>query len=193
MKLGQCKMGSWGNDKKSGKMFLVPGKKSNIFGKRGEDRKMQTTTHTLKIGSWNLSDSHGGSFSADQMIDAYQKGKAAAIQQAQEAVANKMSSGLYKSGDMVIKAIGLLKELGLDPLSAFLRIGGNQEFQALIGLSEEDFLSEAMLEAYLKLAEMELAYGSEQFRITFSLADLEGEIDISAIHADGYIFELSES
>ena len=151
---------------------------------------MSTKTLTVIEGSWEVTVSREDTYSSDEMIDAYLQGHKEGIEQAKALVTQALEQGIKRSGEIAQLAVSYFSELGVFPSQVFLRANSAFDFSILVGISESDLLSDKVMQIYDYLAIVEEENSEEFFNITFTISDLDGEVDETEIRIDGYFLKL---
>lgn len=153
---------------------------------------MEAKTISTLDRSWEVAIPSEGTFSSDEVIDAYLKGQQDALENATRLIAKTLDEGVQQCAFISKEIISFLKNRSFSPSTAFLRINSPFSFDALIGVSEADFLSEEMFEVYEFITDLEEENNKEFFHISISVSDLGDDFDEEAIFADRYLLKLKD-
>ena len=147
---------------------------------------MRAQIHT-KISGENVEniDAPNGWFTANEMHDAYLKGKEKGKKHFIDSVNKTLSFNLPLAATLAEKFIAHVEELySIKVPAAYLKIEEIAKFSVLFLVPKEDFLSPKMRNAYILAEEFE--HKENSFEISFSFTILSENIKEENINSDGY-------
>lgn len=161
-----------------------------------ELKSSRLTQSSLWVKEVSVAESYGATyFSADDVIEAYYRGKTDALESTKKLILEKLSTNVNKAGADTRRIYEHAKtNIGFHPISAFLRIESWDNFTVLIVIPENEFLSDRILELYDFIAKVEQTVKDEWYNLNVSLCTIgsETEIDYKPLHSDGFMLALSE-
>lgn len=150
-----------------------------------ESKALNIITHINTPKEWQVVE---GTYSCDDLIDAYLKGKQDRLIEIEKAMYKNLTENAYKTCDIVFEVINKFKKSGFKPKDVFLNIISWDYFKALILISERDFLSDGFLKMYNYISEVEKNNKTDYFRIEFMVSDTENFLPEKA-ESDGFIIK----
>jgi len=155
---------------------------------------MQTlSSHNQKThisSNWVKSSPSKKYFTSDQVIDAYQTGKKEGLDLTDKLIKDKLSTNIELSGKYTFEIIDKMKEQGLNPTNAYLRINSWSDFDILILLPEEELLNDSIYSFYSFLAEFQEAKSNELFEFVVSFLAKKDGLNEGKLYSDGFYFSL---
>tara|TARA_R110002124_G_scaffold157576_3_gene324656 strand:- start:447 stop:932 length:486 start_codon:yes stop_codon:yes gene_type:complete len=155
---------------------------------------METTTKTDDVNSWQDWESTNASaeyFSADDIIDAYQKGHSEAIGKFKDLIKDKIKTNIKETSNNVISLLEDLKDYEFYPDNVLLKIDNWDQFYILFIISEEEFLSPNILDIYQMISDYEDKVKNELYNLTISICSKGEGFNLKKIASDGYILQHS--
>jgi len=133
------------------------------------------------------------SFSANELIDAYQQGKEEGRDELFSILDETVRRNLKKAFGQSEKLFGYLeKNTKVTPEKVFMRMESPTEFCSLFLVSEADYVSEEMLEVMKEAKSRELEIREQAFSLTFSFMALSEHTSEASILSDGFNFSYPE-
>ena len=132
---------------------------------------------------------HEKSYSANDMIDAYFKGKNAQYEENQKIIKNLIEENLDHSQKVCEEFCDLLKQNGFKCSFVTFRIIDPFNFDAIFAVSKESFLADNFNEAYRMAREMRKKITTKIFNFTFIFMPLTDSLDTEKLLSDGYIMK----
>ena len=126
-------------------------------------------------------------FSADQVLNAWYKGKKDAIVELEQQQVETIENSFNSSGEATRKVFQFLDSIGIKPLSAHLNPKGMSKHTIIITVSEDDYFSDNMLQAYGLVRSIEKDLNPE-LDLMFMFMDDDGNIDLNKLVNDGFNF-----
>lgn len=145
--------------------------------------------NNLNIDSWQLSTTGAKLYSADAVIDAYLKGKKEGLEQTQKAAIQQLESNIRKAATHTLKVFEYLKEQGITPITAYLKLDRFDVMEVMFTLEDEDLLNDKITSVYDYVCSFEEAVSEELYNITFGFVDQGPEFNESLLRSDGYVFK----
>lgn len=139
--------------------------------------------------TWERTEPQKHLYTSSDVIDAYLQGQKDGLKQEKQLVYNRLAENVKKAGKHTCRVLSKMKESGITPEDAFLRIESWNTLTVLILLSENDFLNPRMLSIYQFVSQLEKEVDEEMYRFQISFCDREDEIDMDHIYADGYMYK----
>jgi hypothetical protein len=158
---------------------------------------------SLHFEGWEISaplDQHAlqrgeDSFSADDVIDAYHRGKTEFRQEIDTVRVKVFNDNMGQVTSVVATALMKLMENGYTYYRVYLRTDHWFAYEVLVLVAEDAFVDDGFEAIYQFITEQEQATQSDQFNITFSFVPVgKNALDLvnnTAITSDGYIYRLS--
>jgi len=143
----------------------------------------------LAPANWEFTSPGEKLFSSDHVIDAYLKGKNEGLEHAQRLVIEKLIANIDKSGKNTRRILEFLKQISINPISAFLKINSWDDFSILIILPQSDYLGDKIILAYNFISELEEEVTEEFYHLQVSFCDTEDTIDSNSIRSDGFVLK----
>jgi len=141
-------------------------------------------------GTWQFTEHKRESFTYDDIIDAYIKGKKEASKENLVLIKEKLKENLKKAGKQTSEVISKLKDKKIEVHAAHLKIYNWNEVEVLFIVPQAHFLDPGFLKAYEIVTELEKQYyEGETYSITFSFVDNSENLDKNKIESDGFILE----
>ena len=130
------------------------------------------------------------SFTYDDMINAYLKGKEEATKENLAAIKKLLLDNLKKAGEQTSEIITELKNKDIEVRSALLKIHNWNEVEVLLIVPQDNYIDPHFLEAYDLITKFEKEFYEEEiYSITFSFVDDNDYLDKDKIESDGFILE----
>ncbi|UTA66668.1 hypothetical protein [Emticicia sp. 21SJ11W-3] len=138
---------------------------------------------------WSLTPSAENFFTSDHVIDAYIQGKKYGLEEKTRLIIKQLSQNINKSAENINAIFGVFKEHEIRTISGFLRVNDWEDFDILIVVSEEDYLSEKMLDLYNFIGEFEDKVKEDFYKLSVSIIGVADTFDEGCVSSDGYIFK----
>lgn len=149
---------------------------------------MSTTVKNIKPRQleWNFSENEkdSGGFSANNVVDAYLKGKSTAKDEVYDNIQKELNSHIESIGNQTNALLSFIQSVGIVPFDVLLRINSLKSFDVLIIINEKDFLSNNMNKVYkyvLDISKLEHCF------YNFNFVSKEG-LNMDAVSSDDYHF-----
>lgn len=153
---------------------------------------MPTTTSKNKLPSINWesyktknSDS-SDNFSADNVIDAYYDGHKTGLKQKENEFKELFKKNFQLSSSNTEKVVDELKKLGFEAESAYLNIKSISEFEVLIVVKEDDYVSDNFMKIFRYSRAIEKECRENSFYLNFSYATKGENFNIKRVRAEGF-------
>lgn|GEM_PF-1025991 len=143
----------------------------------------------LAPATWERTEPQKQLYTSNDVIDAYLQGQKEGLKHEKQLVYDRLAENMEKAGNHTYRVLSQMKESGITPEDAFLRIESWNVLTVLILLSENDFLNPKMLSIYQFVSQLEKEVDEEMYRLQISFCDREDAIDMDHIYADGYMYK----
>ena len=131
-------------------------------------------------------------YTADELIDAWEKGRQDGFVRGQGAVRRAMESllqaNLTKAFQLSEDVFTEINDAGADCRSIFLRIDDVDQFSALFLIGEDDIVSDNINEIYAIASDWEGKANTAEFVYEVMLVPFNENTNFAKIEADGYRF-----
>jgi hypothetical protein len=128
-------------------------------------------------------------FSSDDLIDAYLKGRKDAVDSEKQMRFEKLETNLDKAKNLSEKIYEMIKEDGFKCNRVKLKIKDIYNFSSIFLINENDYLNDRFLNIYKKSIRLKKEVNSDKtFDFTTIFAPINDEVEINNMLADGYIF-----
>ena len=149
------------------------------------------STKTKSAVAWEvkprITEDHKKSFSADEVIDAYFKGKKDQKDEDNKILMEKFGKNLEKAQEVIEKFFLELVSKGIQCKFLRLRASKITEFDSIIVVEESDFASDKFEDIYNESINLASDVNSDTFRINFSFMPYSEHIKTEKLIADGYL------
>lgn len=123
-------------------------------------------------------------FTADEVLTAYTKGKDSVENQIKKQIFNGLEVSSVSSSYLWEK----LKSLSIEIIDMYLRISDVDEFDSLVVLKDKDFYNKEKRWKAYEIAQ-ELNSGIKQLDIKYSFMPMSEYIDVNLIFSEGFVFK----
>jgi hypothetical protein len=157
---------------------------------------MQTKTTTksaalLSEDQWNLPEgvekfSEGHVYFAKRV--GYHQGFAEGVEQEKKEIDNRIQNNLIVAGVDTSKLVNAMREIGITPISANLKVVSESSLRVLVTVSDEDFLKEDFLRIYSIAREIQDNSKTEVYSIYFSFVNRSPSFDAELVELDGFTY-----
>lgn len=154
-------------------------------------KKEVSTDALVWKGAESVSPKGDETFDANEVIEAYFHGKKAGRDETFEIVSEKFKQNIVQLAE-VADEIGssVLEQIGIEFLNTFMKIESPTNFKLLFTVSEVDYVSDEILDAYEIISSFEEEHQTKTFRFLTSIVDETEEFDVNLVHADGYLIRV---
>ena len=147
-----------------------------------------TEMHT-KVESWSLpTDSELLEYTSNQMIHAYTTGVKEGMEQDEKLFQKQIKDNSKSAGEDTHKVIAHLKSVGINSISAHLRIESRYSIEVLITVSDSDFAKDLFSEIYSFVNALQEKSKTDFYTVIFSFINRSSEFDIDMVKSDGFMF-----
>ena len=148
-----------------------------------------TTTQNATTKGWEPLKQKEDTYTANDLIDAYIKGKNDGLDQAQRAIYKLLDDNIKLSIEVTAKVTTYLKGVNFTPQTAYLKVYAWDNLEILISVPEEQFLDDSFLGAYKFVGDVESSTNNDHINLCFSFISISDQMDENHIASDGYIFK----
>ncbi len=146
-----------------------------------------------QISDWQISplkqEKGKETFSADDLIDAYLKGRKDAAGFDKQMRMDKLDTNLEKAKELSVKLYNSINGLGFKCSSIKLKIKDIYHFSSIFIVNEEDYINDDFLKVYKESMTLKNKANKEKtFDFTTIFAPMHSKVEINNMLADGYIF-----
>lgn len=138
-------------------------------------------------------------FSADFVLDAYDRGRSIGFHEGQESWRALVEQTFSANGKTITELSHAIKEnvgaAGYDVLAIYLRVASWDEFDLLVIIPESHFCDDDFDTLYPRLYRLVDEATTDTFRCTFSFVPVDTDPDpnhppynLQALHGDGFLF-----
>lgn len=131
-------------------------------------------------------------YTADELIDAWEKGRQNGFVRGQGAMRRAMESllqtNLAKAFQLSEEIFSEINDAGADCRSIFLRIDDVDQFSVLFFIAEDDIGSDSINEVYAIASDLEQRTNTAEFAYELMLVPFGENTNFAKIEADGYRF-----
>jgi hypothetical protein len=132
-------------------------------------------------------------YNCDAVIEAYLKGEKDGLKNEQKVLFNQFTENVERTKSIIVNLLTNIEEAGFKPITAYIKFDSFDVFQALISVSEEDFVEDEFLKIYGRANEVERKIKDELYSLNFSFIPITANtVEDSIIH-DGYVIRLKKS
>lgn len=149
---------------------------------------MSVNTTSSNIHSSELPSEHFNGkieFTSDDVYDAWLKGKNHLGDEVRKILTRTIPLSTSKLPDILQK---IVKESGIEITHAYMKVDGLSAFQVLCIISQDDYLSANMRQAYIIASEIEAITYDNSYNFYFSFIMQSDDLSIDCIRLDGYNF-----
>lgn len=139
-----------------------------------------------KSTAWDKYSNEDLKFPADSVLDAWETGKSDGKKEQVEVLKQVLVDNVNAIAEDVVELVGRLNQRQLPVTLALLKLVGINDFTILVGINEDDFLSDKMNDAYTICNEIELSR-RHKFTLRFTFVGDDGNLDLDEIKADSYL------
>jgi len=133
-------------------------------------------------------DELGEVFSADDVIDAYFKGRIDQVSQDKQLQLNQLKENLKKAISLSEQLFKFINDKGFKGYQVFLKIKSIYSFTAFFLVDEDDYCSDAFMEVYEQTIAIKKSENtSKMFDFTTILTPNNDFFDKDSLRSDGYI------
>ena len=152
---------------------------------------MNTVAETYTSQNWKPTSPGSETYSSNEVIDAYLKGKEEGIKQKGKLILNKLKENAERTTGATGKVFNFLHKKKFNPIAAYLRLNSWDSLDILITIPEKEFISEKLLTVYSFVSRLENELETDFYNITFSFADEEDDFDREHLVSDGFVLRYS--
>ena len=128
-------------------------------------------------------------YSSDDLIDAYLKGRKDAADSDRQMRFEKLESNLDKAKELSEKLIGIINKEGFNCNIIKLKIKDIYNFSSIFLVNEDDYLKDEFLKIYKRSIQLKREVNSDTtFDFNTIFAPINSDVEINNMLADGYIF-----
>lgn len=139
-------------------------------------------------------DKSNGFFSADEVIDAYFKGKSDQVNAHHQVLLDKFKENMQKTEKVAKQIAAKLKASNLKCLSIHLKAKDIYSFYLLVLVDEASYLTEKFDDIYKFSLELRRnVNNSSTYNLAIMFAGVEKELNMNKIISDGYFYTFSET
>jgi hypothetical protein len=132
-------------------------------------------------------------YNCDAVIEAYLKGEKDGLKNEEKVLFNQFTKNVDKSKSNTVILLKAIENYGFKPIMAYIKFESFDIFQALISITEDDFVKDDFLKVYDTAIKLEDEIKEELFSLNFSFIPIgKHTIEESIIH-DGYVIRLKKS
>lgn len=137
---------------------------------------------------WEVKEIKKDTFSSDDLINAYFKGRTDQADQEKQLRLEKFKSNLDKAQDLSENIFGYIKSNGYNCNRVYLRVKDIYSYTSLFLINEDDYCNDAFLKVYDKTIQVKKEVNNSNiFDFTTILTADNENLDHKALLADGYI------
>ncbi|MDF3822396.1 hypothetical protein P3G55_21025 [Leptospira sp. 96542] len=138
-----------------------------------------------KADNWEVTEGDK-SYSGDQVISAYLKGKKDGLEQDQKLRLERLITNVNKSAEYTAKIFENIKSNRLNATFARLKINSWENFSIIIGIPENEFITENMLDIYNFATNLESELENDLYHLEFSFVGINEYFNVNSLTSDGY-------
>ena len=97
-----------------------------------------------------------------------------------------------RASDHTLEIISLLRNKGLHPSSACMRISDSESFEIMILIPEKEFLGKGFSDVYDRITAYEIHHSDEEYLIRFSFCPMSKSFNEKRLALDGFRFRHKE-
>ncbi len=147
------------------------------------------TGRDVNWGNQTLKTRSKDSFTSNEVMDAYFKGKKDGLEFSQKVLLKQFSANIDSSLKYTAQVVDKLTDLSFKPINAYLRLKSVQHFDVLLTLPEEDILNEDILHIYSFLGKFEKKVHDEMFAINYTLSSHNESFNEQLLALDGFVLK----
>lgn len=132
-------------------------------------------------------------YTCDAVIEAYLTGEKNGLKSEQKVLFNQFTDNVDKSKKNTLEFLKLIESFGFLPKGAYIKFDSFDLFEALIAVSEIDFVKDEFLKIYDELIKLQNSKNEELYKINFSFVPVTTELDEANIMYDGYVIRYKKS
>lgn len=134
----------------------------------------------------NWEEQKGASFSEDDLIDAYFKGKKEEKTTNEKLFHKTFQDNLVMATGTAERFIHQVKEKGLNIITALLKVEDLFRFRVMIVVSEDDYIADSFSDFILMSSALKSEVDQDTFTINFSFTYHSDDLSDDCLAADGY-------
>ena len=134
----------------------------------------------------NWEEQKGASFSEDDLIDAYFRGKKEERTTNEKLLHKTFQNNLVTATGTAERFIHQVKEKGLNVIAALLKVEDVFMFRVMIVVSEDDYIADSFSDFILMSSTLKSEVDQDTFTINFSFTYHSDNLSDDCLAADGY-------
>lgn len=142
--------------------------------------------------NWELPQDSKNSFSSDDVVDAYIKGKRSVLEQNKKAIYSQLEGNIIKAGNDTELIAKHLSSKGISVTDIYLNPESWNQFVIMIVIPESDFLDDKILSIYDFLSDYEIKVSNDMYNLQFNICGASGSLDISCVESDGFVLKYNK-
>lgn len=153
---------------------------------------MNTITETIDSGNWEetIKDSGFSITEVERFIEeSYSRGYLARNKEIRTKIRAIFNANLNQTNQILASLVMYLNELGIYPITAYLKIDPIANFSVILIVKLEDYISAGVLQAYDWMSDMEKNVRNENYNLDLSFMDDDANLNHEYLNADGFRFK----
>jgi len=153
---------------------------------------MKIISDSINSENWEETIANSGfSFSDVETFinESYNRGYKAKDEEMKAELKNLFTLNMLQTNQIAEQLIIYLNELGIQPLSAYLKIESVFSFSLIFTVNLNDYISDRLLKAYDWTSDMEMKVNGRNYTIDLSFMHGDENVDTESLNSDGFRFK----
>lgn len=150
------------------------------------------TPHQMQkiVEGFGLEDNEIRNFTVNEVIQAYKTGfdlgLTSVIEQNKKLLENQIRANAATAAQDTLKVVEYFKQIGIQPLSAHLKIVSKFSVEVLITVSDNDYIKEEFSQVYTFVNALKESNTNELYSINFKFVNRGESFDLDSVKTYGY-------